>query len=475
MIDVTLNIYLEEETTQVLVEGSKFTIGSGEGADLQIDDESLSAVHASINREGERVWILDESGKNSVFVNNQLVPPRGTDLKDTDRLTIGNKLIVVGFNQGLTLAPEEDEEAEGAEGAAAPAAQQSTKSSARYMMMGAGATVLALSLVGGGVYIATRKGNDNSNQIAKNNANQTQPTPDPTEEEPSPTPTPFQQQGTMTPTPLPNPSPGVTPTPVGGPTTYKGKLYKAMTPAEQDAFIKEKAKEISRKMSFTTYEFPDYVIPIIKEYVNGYARRAGTGKTGLWREDTNIMFLRAQKYAPYITQAFNQNGGVEPIVGLYLVVVETEYNNIKTNNFAGAAGLFQFLGGTAEAYGVPSSERTNMEKMPFAAAAYLSDRVQEFGVGPMSVALAIAGYNRNPQSVRRDLHDIVNSENKERSFWNLVVNSDKLDHWFQNENIKYVPKYFGAAIVGENPQVFGLDMQQPLSTFTTPVVPAAEL
>ncbi len=471
MTDVTLNIYSEEETTQVLVEGSKFTIGSGKEADLQIEDENLAPVHASINREGERVWVLDEYGKSSVFVNNQVVSSKGIDLQDNDRLTVGNKLIVVGFNKGLTLA-EEDEEAEGEdETATAPAAQQT--SSLRYLAMGAGATVLAVTLVGGGIFIATRKGADNTNQIAKNNVNQTQPTPEP-DEDPSPSPSPVQTQGSGQTPPPPSPSPLVSPTPIGGSTTYKGKLYKQMTPDEQNAFIKEKAKEISRKMSNTTYNFTDEVVPIIKQYVDGFSRRVGNGSTKLWGEDTNLMFLRAQKYAPYITAAFNEKG-IPPVVGLYLVVVETEYHNIRSENFAGAAGLFQFICPTAKGYGVACEDRTNVEKMAPAAAGYLSDRISEFGVGPMSVALSIAGYNRSPDSVRRDLHDVINSDNKERTFWNLVANSTKLDHWFQGENIKYVPKYFGAAIVGENPQVFGLDMPQPLSTFVEKKVPVTEL
>ena len=83
----------------------------------------------------------------------------------------------------------------------------------------------------------------------------------------------------------------------------------------------------------------------------------------------------------------------------------------------------------------------------------------------MSVALGIAGYNRSPDSVRRDLHDVLNSDNKERSFWTLIANSNKLDRFFQNENIKYVPKFFAAAIVGETPWAFGLQMNS-LSTET---------
>ena len=177
------------------------------------------------------------------------------------------------------------------------------------------------------------------------------------------------------------------------------------------------------------------------------------------------MFARArEEYAPSIIRSFNARG-VPPVVGLYLVVVETEYHNIRSENSAGAAGLFQFIGPTAQGYGVDPSERTNVSKMAPAAAAYMSDRIAEFGPDSMSVALAIAGYNRSPDSVRRDLRDVLNSENKERSFWTLVANSDKLDHYFQGENIKYVPKFFAAAIVGENPWAFGIQMQ-PLSTYT---------
>ena len=42
---------------------------------------------------------------------------------------------------------------------------------------------------------------------------------------------------------------------------------------------------------------------------------------------------------------------------------------------------------------------------------------------------------------------------------------EKLSKQFQMENIKYVPKFFAAAIIGENPQDFGLNLK-PLSTYT---------
>ena len=470
MTDVTLNIYAENETTQVLVEGSQFTIGSSQNASVQIDDENLSPIHASINRDAERVWVLNESSTDTVFVNNQLVSPQGTELKDNDRLTIGKHLVVVRFNQELLEV--EGEEVAAATGATTVApAQTSSTSSLKYVAMSAGMVVVLAAGVGGVAWFATRDSNKNV-QVVNNNGGEE---PTPTNEEPTPTPTPKPKV-----TPNTNPTPQTGGTPIGSSTppvntSYAGKQYKQMTDAEKNAFITEKARYISRMMSNSTYEFTPQAIPEIKKFVDGFASRVGTNSQKMWAEDTGIMFKRAQGYAPYITGAFNEKG-VPPVVGLYLVVVETEYRNIRSENFAGAAGLFQFICPTAKGYGVACEDRTNIEKMAPAAAAYLSDRISEFGVGPMSVALSIAGYNRSPDSVRRDLHDVINADanNKERSFWNLVMNSSMLDHWFQGENIKYVPKFFGAAIVGENPTVFGLDML-PLSDYKEKKIPLSEL
>jgi len=243
------------------------------------------------------------------------------------------------------------------------------------------------------------------------------------------------------------------------------KLYLQMPEEERYDFIEQRARHISTMIGSGTYEFSRPSINLIKQYVDAYARRVGNGSKATWAEDLNLVFARAQRYAPMIIRSFNRRR-IPPAIGLYLVAIETEYTNFEQENDAGAAGLFQFIPATAEGYGVSPKERTNVNKMSDAAAHYIADRISEFGTDPMSVALCIAGYNRSPDSVRNDLQSVMNSANKERSFWTLVTNSDKLDHWFQGENIKYVPKYFAAAIVGETPWAFGLNMKQALSTFT---------
>ena len=241
------------------------------------------------------------------------------------------------------------------------------------------------------------------------------------------------------------------------------KLYLQMSEDERNEFIYAQARVISRMMSNREYVFTDDVLPYIKKYVDGYARRVGNNSTAIWGEDLNNLFARARRLAPDIIREFNARG-TPKVVGLYIPMIESEYRECLTSP-VGAKGLFQFMPATASGYGVDPADRCNVKKMAPAAAKYIKDRIAEFGSDSMSVALGIAGYNRSPDSVRRDLSDVINSRNKERSFWTLIANSDKLDRFFQNENIKYVPKFFAAAIVGENPWAFGLEMN-PLSTYT---------
>jgi hypothetical protein len=247
------------------------------------------------------------------------------------------------------------------------------------------------------------------------------------------------------------------------------RLYLKMTPEEQRDFVLKQGQRIAVMIGNRPTPFTDDAINIIKYWVDAYARRVGNGSTRMWGEDLRTLFARATTYTPQIIRAFKARG-VPPVVGVYLPMIETEYHNISSENHAGAAGLFQFIGPTARAYGVDPSERTNISKMAPAAAAYISDRLAEFGPDAVGVGLSIAGYNRSPDSIRRDLHDVINGENRERNFWTLVSNKEKLDHYFQNENINYVPRFFAFAIIGENPWAFGLDMN-PLSTYTEEAAP----
>jgi hypothetical protein len=241
-----------------------------------------------------------------------------------------------------------------------------------------------------------------------------------------------------------------------------GKLYLDLTREQQNDFLEREARRVTMLIGNREYVFEREVIGYIKEYVDGYANRVATKGARLWSEDLNYVFERARKNAPQIIASFRREG-VPVALGLYLPMIETEYNECLESP-AGALGLFQFMPATASEYGVSPSERCRIEKMAPAAARYMKDRIREFGNDGMSVALGIAAYNRSPQSVRRDLQDVLDSMSNERSFWTLLAKKEKLDKYFRNENIKYVPKFFAAAIVGENPETFGLQIRK-LSTY----------
>ncbi len=105
-----------------------------------------------------------------------------------------------------------------------------------------------------------------------------------------------------------------------------------------------------------------------------------------------------------------------------------------------------------------------MGKSADAAARYLRDSLEQFKDDPMKEALALLAYNRGMQQTARDLKAFVNDTNRSCSICAITANSSKLDATFQNENAYYVPSFFAAAIIGENPAAFGLQMQ-PLSSY----------
>src|SRR3989440_11319958 len=100
-MEVTLIIHSVDGAREVPLTGSRLPLGRAEPADVVINDQSLSRVHASINRDGDRVWIIDEGSTNGSLVNGAAVPASGTPLRDGDEIYLGNTTIVVSFSQSV--------------------------------------------------------------------------------------------------------------------------------------------------------------------------------------------------------------------------------------------------------------------------------------------------------------------------------------------------------------------------------------
>lgn len=244
------------------------------------------------------------------------------------------------------------------------------------------------------------------------------------------------------------------------------RLYQQMTPSEQTAFVAEQARRIARQTSGREYEFTAAFEAEIQKAVDLYARRIGNnGGDSLGKGDTRFILERGQILAPMLSKAFKARN-VSPLIGIYLPFIESEYLNLQTPNSMGAVGMFQFLPKTGEHYGLRPDELLDVEKSADAAARYIAGGIKRFNEDGMKEALALLAYNRGVGSVERDVAALVNQQNRDCSICALTEQRDKLDKTFRSENVYYVPHFFAAAIIGENPQAFGLPTQ-PLSSFET--------
>lgn len=244
------------------------------------------------------------------------------------------------------------------------------------------------------------------------------------------------------------------------------KTYQQMTQAERAAFVSAQARRIARQMSGTEYEFTPAFEARIQKFVEQYAKRIGNnGGDRLWKGDARLVFERGQANAPVLINAFKTQG-VSPLIGLYVPLIESEYVNIEQANSVGAIGMFQFLPKTGQRFGLSAQDLKDVEKSADAAARYIAQNLKRFQADRMKEALALLAYNRGEAAVERDVASLVNEGNRACSICALTAASERLDETFQKENVHYVPRFFAAAVIGENPQTFGLE-QQPLSYYET--------
>lgn len=431
-MELILDIHSPAGEMKITLSKEEASLGRGRAAQVQINDSSLSRLHAHIRRKGEQWVIADAGSVNGTFVNGCEVAPDGIPLKNGDNIRLGEStLISVAFSSRIQMETSSERHRDNAK----------NKEGLPRLAFAAVIVLSALFLAG-----VAELGKQMINKFKE-----------PSSSEPSPTATPgFSNASIVRPTVQP------TAVPLGSfvldPTPAVMTLYLKMNKVEQYNFLSLKARHITSMMANREYVFDHEVLGYIKSYVDGYAKRVGNGSRFMWGEDMHTLFDRATGYAPDIVAAFRREQ-VPIVLGLYIPLIESEYHKCVESP-AKAVGLFQFLGPTAEQYGVSANLRCDEKQMAPAAAKYMKDRIKEFGTDSMSVALSIAGYNRSPASVRRDLQDVVDSKSNERSFWTLLARKEELDHWFQQENVKYVPKFFAAAIIGENPAHFGLRIRK---------------
>jgi len=241
------------------------------------------------------------------------------------------------------------------------------------------------------------------------------------------------------------------------------KSYVQMNESERLAFVAAQEQRISAMMGDRPVKLNDEALHAIKANVDRYVRRQNRASVKPGEEPLRNIYARAPEHIAVIARAFAERK-IPIVVGIYLPMIESEYRPCFENQ-AGAKGLFQFLPSTAEQYGVARAEMCDVQKNAPAAAHYIADRMAELGDDAQSMTLVLLSYNRGTDAVLDSLRRLRETDaNYERNFWTLFANRDKLDETFQKESAYYVPAFFAAAIIGENPDAF--DLQMPaLSSF----------
>lgn len=475
MLEVFLTYPTPEGSREIAVEGEKMSFGRGSEADYRFADEGLSRLNSTVYRDGMRIWIVDENSTNGTFVNGERVQPSGTPLRNGDSIKIGNYTNLI-----VRLSEKHSAPVLNSKNKVTKNASASDSSNNFPLLVPLAVTAFALLIIGASAIFIGFKvfGGNDSQVVYKTDDNFETPETSLTGEENTTKPekTPKTEK-----TPESNlKSESASDEPIvlnsGSKITIPtGKKYQQMSEDEKNQYIAAKAEKVARIIGNQKSEpIPPDAVQEIKKYLNGYASRLSKAKNdncsqGGWvTSDFTTVLERATKNAPFIIRHFNAEG-IDPQLGIYVAMIESEHCTCLESP-THAKGMFQFLASSAPDYGLSADQRCEPDPAARAAAKYLKSLIGRFGTAPDSVPLAIASYNSGQGNLSKNLDKVMAAAaNQNRSFWTLVANKGILEgnagKQFNNENIKYVPKFFAAAIIGENPQDFGVNLQ-PLSTYT---------
>ena len=181
---------------------------------------------------------------------------------------------------------------------------------------------------------------------------------------------------------------------------------------------------------------------------------------------------RAEEHGYTFTVANTLVGRNLPAQFFFLALQESGFNpeavGPKTR-FGYAKGIWQFMPPTAEEYGLrpgplklvgrydPLDERYHFEKATEAAARYLkrlyTTDAQASGL------LVMASYNWGEGNVIKIIRQMPENP-KERNFWKLLKG-----HKIPQETYDYVFYIVSAAVIADNPRLFGFEFKNPLPEF----------
>jgi membrane-bound lytic murein transglycosylase D len=182
-----------------------------------------------------------------------------------------------------------------------------------------------------------------------------------------------------------------------------------------------------------------------------------------------VRLARDKGYTSTIAHEFISQG--LPSQFFYLGMQESNFDELAVGTptrYGYAKGMWQFIPSTARDYGLktgplvdlprpdPGDDRHHWDRETKAAAAYIKNLYSTDAQA--SGLLVMACYNWGEGSVL-PLVQRMPKNPRERNFWKLLaLHGDKVPH----ETYDYVFYIVSAAVIGENPRLFGFDCDNPL-------------
>jgi membrane-bound lytic murein transglycosylase D len=156
-------------------------------------------------------------------------------------------------------------------------------------------------------------------------------------------------------------------------------------------------------------------------------------------------------YSEMIQEALHARGMPEELI--YLAAIESGFSPSATSRVM-ATGMWQFMGPTAQAFGLRIDEYVDERRDPYRATEAALDYLQELHGQFGSWYLAAAAYNAGPGRVARALRAHAGDQaGEEELYWEII------DH-LPRETRAYVPKMLALVVLGQAAEDYGFEVEK---------------
>ena len=226
--------------------------------------------------------------------------------------------------------------------------------------------------------------------------------------------------------------------------------------SEEDRLI----LKVTRALGEFDLHMPQNFVREVERYIKNW-------RTSSKLEDS-MLRLHNKGYHEIIVSALQEHN--LPLQFMYLALQESGFRHDAVGpetRFGHAKGMWQFIAATAHRYGLKlgpmadqgifdsADERHDVVKSTQAAARYLSDLYRTDAQA--SGLLVLAAYNWGENNIL-DLLKTLPENPRERNFWRLLAR-----HEIPQQTYDFVLRIVSAAVIGEDPKLFGFKFDNPLA------------